>query len=695
MIADAGTLLVVDDNEANRDLLCRRLARKGYTTTAAAGGYEAMELLGQCKFDLVLLDIMMPDLDGITVLTLLRQQYSASALPIIMVTAKSDSADIVGALELGANDYVTKPLDFPVVLARIRTQLGRKRAEEALRESEERYALAMRGANDGLWDWQLLTNEIYYSPRWKAILGYEEDELDNKPDAWFTLVHPADAGRLQAAITAHCQGQTPHFEYEYRMLHKNGTYRWVVSRGLVVRDDQERAYRMAGSLTDVTERKVADVLTGLPNRLLFVDRLEQAITHTKRRRNYLFAVLFLDLDRFKVINDSLGPMYGDQLLQALAQRLKEGLRAGDTVTRLNAGHTLARLGGDEFAILLDDITDVSDATRVAERLQQALTAPFLLDEHEVFVTACIGVALSTTGYDRPEDFLRDAEIAMHRAKARGTACYEVFDQGMHARAVARLQVETELRRAVERQGFCVYYQPIVALNTGQIAGFEALIRWPHPERGLVSPGEFIPIAEETGLILPIGAWVLREACTQIRRWQELFPTTPPLFMSINLSGRQLEQPDLVAQVAAIIRETAPAPQSVKLELTESMLMDNAAAISTLLEQLRQLGMQLSLDDFGTGYSSLSYLHSFPLDSLKIDRSFVSRMGENGENAEIAQTIITLAHNLGMDVVAEGIESVHHMLHLQALGCEYGQGYFVSRPVDAATAEQLLTAAPRW
>jgi diguanylate cyclase (GGDEF)-like protein/PAS domain S-box-containing protein len=695
MTPEAGLLLIVDDAEANRDMLCRRLQRKGYTTTAAVGGKEALELVGQQRFDLVLLDITMPDLDGMAVLKILRQTYTAAELPVIMVTAKQQSEDMVAALELGANDYVTKPIDFPVALARISTQLARKRAEEALRESEERYALAVRGANDGLWDWHFLTNEIYFSPRWKAMLGHTEAEVPNKPDAWFSLVHPEDRAPLQGAITAHCQGQTPHFEHEHRMLHKDGSYRWMLSRGLAVRDRTGQAYRMAGSLTDVTERKVVDGLTGLPNRLLFMDRLGQAIAHTARRRNYYFAVLFLDLDRFKVVTESLGPTGGDHLLIAIAQRLEHHVRAGDSLMCLPTEHTIARLGGDQFAILLDDLSDVSDASRVAGRLQRELAAPFTLDEQDVFVTTSIGIALSTVGYARPEDFLRDAEIAMHRAKARGRGCCEVYDRGMHTRAVTRLQVEMELWWAVSRLDFCAHYQPIIALATGRIAGFEALIRWPHPERGLVSPGEFIPVAEETGLILPIGAWILQEACRQSRVWQEQFPTTPPLFISINLSGKQFAQPDLVAQIAQVLQETGLPPRSVKLEITESVLMDNAASIDTVLAQLRALGMQLSLDDFGTGYSSLSYLRRFPLDTLKIDRSFISAIGAGAEDTAIVQTIVTLAHQLGMDVVAEGIESAQHLLHLRALGCEYGQGYFVSRPIDAETAGALLAAEPQW
>jgi diguanylate cyclase (GGDEF)-like protein/PAS domain S-box-containing protein len=695
MTPDHGSLLVVDDSEANRDLLCRRLAHRGYTTTAASGGQQALELVGTQRFDLVLLDIMMPDLDGLSVLNILRQTYTAVELPIIMVTAKQESADIVQALELGANDYVTKPIDFPVVLARVRTQLAHQRTATALAESEERYALAMQGASDGLWDWNLTTSEIYVSSRWKTTLGIAEHEVINKPDAWFSLVHPEDRARLQADIAAHCQGQTAHFENEHRLLHTDGTYRWMLSRGVAVRDAAGQAYRMAGSLTDITERKVTDGLTGLPNRLLFLDRLRQAMTHAQRRQNYLFAVLFFDIVRFKIINDSLGPALGDQLLIAIAQRLEHGLRRGDTVTRLGTSHTVARLTSDKFVILLDDLTDIADATRIAERLQRELAAPFVIATHEMYLSSRLGLALSTTEYEQPEDVLRDAELALHRLKARGTVGYEVFDSGMHARAQARLRVETELRRAVENQGFCVYYQPIVNLSTGRIGGFEALIRWLHPERGLVLPGEFIPVAEETGLILPVGAWVLQEACRQMRLWQEQFPANPPLFISVNLSGKQFAQPDLIDQVAGVLQETGLVAHSVKLEITESVLLDSPDTIIPLCEQLRALGVRLSLDDFGTGYSSLSYLHRFPLETLKIDRAFVSNIDTENDGHAIVRTIITLAHQLGMDVVAEGIESVQQLLCLKKLGCEYGQGYFVSKPLDASMAKALLAAEPRW
>lgn len=429
-----------------------------------------------------------------------------------------------------------------------------------------------------------------------------------------------------------------------------------------------------------------DSLTDLPNRALLAENLRFVIERAKQHEDYQFAVLFLDLDRFKNINDSLGHTIGDQLLMAMARRLESCTRDADMV---------ARLGGDEFAILLDGINGVEDATLMAKRVQEKLESAFNLSGHEVFITTSIGIAVSTTGYDHPENMLRDADTAMYRAKAQGKACYEVFDKGMHAHAVYLLQMENDLRRALEREEFRVYYQPIVSLDNGHLAGFEALVRWQHPERGFINPSDFIPLAEDTGLIVPLGQWILQHACQQLCKWQWQSPANRSLFMSVNLSGKQVAQADIVGQLQQVLRDTGIEPHHLKLELTESAVMENAELAVTLLKRLKALGVQLSVDDFGTGYSSLGYLHRFPLDTLKIDRSFISRIDEAGENSEIVRTVVTLAENMGMDVVAEGVETLGQLVELRNLKCQYAQGYLFSRPVDAESAAVWLTKRPQW
>jgi diguanylate cyclase (GGDEF)-like protein len=477
---------------------------------------------------------------------------------------------------------------------------------------------------------------------------------------------------------------------ELRYKHKRGHIVWALLSVTMIRDSLTNSINLIFQIQDITDRKRAeerllheafhDGLTGLPNRALFMDHLKLSVERGKRREDRLFAVLFLDLDRFKVINDSLGHMVGDQLLVGIARRLETCLRPGDTV---------ARLGGDEFTVLLEDLMSVTEAIDVADRLQKALALPFNLNGHEVFATVSIGIALSSTGYDRPEEVLRDADTAMYRAKMLGKARHEVFDKTMHARAMNLLQMEADLRRAIERKEFFLHYQPIVALESGTISGFEALIRWQHPERGFVPPDEFISIAEETGLIVPIGQWVLEEACRQIHEWQEQYPQYPPLQISVNLSGKQFANANLIDQISRVLRETEVEPHSLKLEITESMVMENIDTAIEMLKQLRTLGIELSIDDFGTGYSSLSYLHRFPISTLKIDRSFVSRMSDNNENAEIVRTILMLARSLKMDVVAEGVETTDQLSQLAMLECDYGQGYYFSRPLNVEGASKLL------
>ena len=447
---------------------------------------------------------------------------------------------------------------------------------------------------------------------------------------------------------------------------------------------------------DITERKRAqeqllhnalhDGLTGLPNQALFMDRLHLAIERAKRSEDYLYAVLFLDLDRFKVVNDSLGHIVGNELLIAISRKLETVLRSVDTV---------ARFGGDEFTILLEDIEGIRTATHVAERIQKQLALPFNLDGHEVSTSASIGIVLSTRGYDQPGQLLRDADIAMYRAKTLGKARYELFDTTMHNRAVMLLQLEIDLRRAIKRKELRLHYQPIVSLETGRITGFEALVRWEHPLRGLIYPTEFIPVAEETGMIICIGQWVLHEACRQMHTWHSQFPTTPPLTISVNLSGKQVTQPDLIKEINQVLQNTRLDARNLKLEITESVVIDNTESATAMLSQLRALDIDLQMDDFGTGYSSLSYLHRLPINTLKIDRSFISNIGIRGENLQIVRAIVTLAHSLNMNVTAEGIETVEKLAQLKALQCDYGQGYYFSQPLDSEAITVLLATKPQW
>jgi diguanylate cyclase (GGDEF)-like protein/PAS domain S-box-containing protein len=566
----------------------------------------------------------------------------------------------------------------------------RQQIEAALRESEERYALAMRGANDGLWDWDMRTNEVYFSSRWKSMLGYGDDEITARLSEWFSRVHSEDIERLKLDISSHIKGLTPHLVNEHRMMHKDGAYRWMLSRGFAIRTADEAPYRMAGSLTDTTDRKFAeekllqnafyDGLTKLANRALFMENLRFAVERVKRRSEYQFAVLFLDLDRFKNINDSLGHMMGDKLLIDVARRIENRRRATDTV---------ARLGGDEFVILLDDISELSAVTYIADGLLESLAEPYQLGGHDVQITTSIGIVLSASGYERPEDVLRDADIAMYSAKASGKARYEIFDPVMRKRILERLELETELRKALTSQELRVYYQPIVSLVTQSIIGFEALARWPHAKLGFLTPNQFIPLAEDTGLIIPLDRFVLREACRQMAEWHKQLPFDPPLTISVNLSGKQIVQSDLIETIEKILIETGLAPQYLKLEITENVILEDNQLTVEVFRELQKLGVQVQIDDFGVGYSSLNYLSQFPINALKIDQSFVGQMLDDNNQLEIIQAIVMLTHRLGVGVIAEGMETTGQMDTLKSMGCEFGQGYLVSVPLDNQSAQKIL------
>ena len=591
-------------------------------------------------------------------------------------------------VEIGVT--LLRTTDRPLLTVLVRDITLRVANENRLLESEQRYALAASGSNDGLWDWNFQRNEVYFSNRWKAMTGHRETGIANQPEDWFSLVHPDDVDLLQAEIKNHLERKSEHLEVTYRIRQPDGSIRWMLARGMAVFDDDGNPVRMAGSQSDITEqRKVQeqlvydafhDPLTGLPNRALFMDRLNHAIQRVHRRRAENVAVLFIDVDRFKVINDSLGHSFGDELLIAIASRLNECIRLGDTI---------ARLGGDEFTILAEDLSTPIAAEELAQRIVKRFEAPFQINGREVFSSVSVGVLISNEDHKRAEDMLRDADLAMYRAKSEGRARYETFATGMRERAITIMELDTALRRAMERHEFELFYQPITTLKTGALSGFEALIRWRSPERGLISPFDFIPLAEETGLIVQMGDFVIEEACRQKRRWLDLYGDQKPEWISINVSARQLVGHDIVPVLQNALAENRLDGSQIKVEITESLVMENPAIAESLFQRLKEMNVPLCIDDFGTGYSSLGALHQFPIDVLKIDKSFVQSSSPGGNDREMIRTIAGLAHNLGLSVVAEGIETEAQLAEVSSIGCEFGQGYLFSKPLEADLASQFI------
>jgi diguanylate cyclase (GGDEF)-like protein len=592
-VSDSARILVVDDIADNRIILSRRLVRRGFEVVEADGGRVALELIAQQPFDLVLLDINMPDLDGISVLKTIRQSHSESTLPVIMVTAHGESADTVAALTLGANDYVTKPVDFPVALARIEAQIARKRAEEALR----------------------LTNQ----------------QLEHRIDS-----RTAELSQLNEQLASE-----------------------IVER----RRSEARMEHMAHH----------DALTGLANRVLFQDRLQRALSEAEASGGGV-AVLCLDLDRFKEVNDTVGHPAGDKLLRSVAQRLLTAVRAEDTV---------ARLGGDEFAIIQPGPTSPEATAGLAQRVLDLFQKPFELDTDVLRSGVSIGAALFPQDATTANDLLKAADIALYHAKSEGGGIYHRFEAEMCAALEARRGFEQDLRRALERDEFTLHYQPLIDLETHAVLGCEALIRWRHPVRGFVSPADFIPIAESNGLIVEIGEWVLRTACAEAARWPA------PTKVAVNLSPVQFAKPGLVEVVASALSAAGLDPTRLELEITESLLLGNNELVLRALRDLKKLGIEISMDDFGTGYSSLGYLRQFPFDKIKVDRSFVSSLAASTESVAIVRAIVGLATGLGMTTLAEGVETVEQLDSLVAEGCAQGQGFYFSRPVPATEIRAML------
>jgi diguanylate cyclase (GGDEF)-like protein/PAS domain S-box-containing protein len=677
-------MLVEDEHIVAMDVQ-QRLETLGYEVVAhATSGKEAIEYARETRPNLILMDIKIRGTqDGIETAAQIRQTQD---IPVIYVTAFADEATLKRARLTEAFGYLIKPFEDRELRSAIEIAIYKHQMEKKLRESEERYALAARAANDGIWDWNLTSGDVYYSPRWKALLGLAEELPIVSPQDWLERIHPEDIERLNLALSSHLEGITPSLECEYRMMHQDGAYRWMLCRGLALFDAQKKPFRLAGSQTDITTRKqieaelihraLHDELTGLPNRALFLDRLAMVFEHTRRSENKSAAVLFLDIDHFKVINDSLGHVNGDDLLKAFAQRMKQCLRTGDTV---------ARFGGDEFALLIDRIQHEDEATLIAERIRLELQKPFSIQGLEIFTSASIGIAFITSHYQSIEDLMRDVDVAMYHAKYNGRARYEVFEASMYERSINRLQLEAEIRRGINNNEFILHYQPVFTLSSLELVGFEALIRWQHPLRGLLLPGEFIHVAEESGLIVPLGEWVLRTACTQAQAWYQL--THIPLKMAVNLSALQFNDRRLVQIVRSALEESGFDPSYLDLELTESVAMQNLEKTLEILKVFQEMGVSISIDDFGSGYSSLDHIRYLPTNTLKIDRSFIKEIKQ--EDSAIVAAIITMAHQLQLKVIAEGVETENQLSILTRIQCDQVQGFFLGKGVPAETIQESI------
>jgi diguanylate cyclase (GGDEF)-like protein/PAS domain S-box-containing protein len=655
-----------------------------------AGGVELVVAGG---IDIVLLGLDLPDSSGLS--TFQRMYDCAPDVPIVIMV-DGDGEDVaLRAIAQGGQGYLTRSEIESNQLRRcLMASVVRQRALRTIRRDAERYSLAIDGTSDGLWDWDLDRDTVFYSARWNSLMGLPERDVVAGPHHWFDRVHPDDLSGLKDMLIEHLSGNARHFEHECRVLGTGGDYLWVLSRGLAVRNLSGKTRRIAGSMTDITERKRAedrlafgalhDELTGLANRMLFKDRLAVALKTMKRQSGPPFGVLFLDLDRFKRVNDTFGHSVGDRLLVEISRRLASFLRPGDT---------LARLGGDEFGILVANAPSVSDALHVAERVQERLKVPFAVDGRKLEVSASIGIALSATGYDEPDEILHDADVAMYRAKAAGRGQTQVFDPLMHRSAIALMRLEGELRNAVDNNEFEMHYQPVVCFDGGRVVGFEALVRWRHPNRGLLTPGQFFAVAEESGLAGAIGWWAMETGCRQLVEWHGRFPENPSLWVAINISDRLFMQADMVSRTKAILAETGLEPSTLRLEFREEVVVRHGEQAFAKLEELRQAGIRLAVDDFGSGLSHLSFLQRFRYDTLKIDPSYISALGAGAPT--MIETILTMAKGFGIGVIAEGVETADQADALRQLRCPEGQGYWFARPVEPTDAEQLLVTTPEW
>ena len=691
-------ILIADDDPLSRLFVKNALEPAGMVVLEATGGKDALAKFEAIGPDLVILDIMMPDMDGYLTCSRVRSLPSGKRVPILVLTGLDDAQSIGQAYQHGATDFITKPVNATILCHHVRYMLRTNNVLHALIRSESRLELAQRIARIGNWDWNPTTNRFTMSNELCRLVGVRPQDFAGTFEAFLALVHADDrpivTGALQKLVGQH----TP-CDIDHRIVLPNGTDFIIHLQAEGVREEETDDITVIGTAQDITERKQAeraihqlayyDSLTGLANRVLFKDRLSNALSYAERHHQHL-ATLFIDLDRFKIINDTLGHTVGDLLLTHVAERLSDSVRQSDSVSRHadhEPMHALARLGGDEFTILLTALPQPEDAGRVARRILDSLAHPFSIEGHEIFISASIGISIFPSDGSTVEALLKNADTAMYHAKEQGRNNCQFYSSGLNAAAAERLDLENELRRALEREEFVVFYQPKLNIHSRRILGAEALVRWKHPKRGLVPPGVFLNAAIDTGLIRSMDEWVLREACRQVKAWEKA--GLPAITISANVSNSLFHGRTLPTTVADALRDSGLNPAQLELELTESIAMRDVEASVTMLEGLRTMGVRLSIDDFGTGYSSLSYLQRFPLSRLKIDQSFVRDLLTNENNVKITRAIIAMAHSLNLAVLAEGVETEGQLARLREEGCDEVQGYLFSRPVCAEDFEKLL------
>jgi diguanylate cyclase (GGDEF)-like protein/PAS domain S-box-containing protein len=667
----------------------------GFAVIEAADGAEALSVIGEQRPDLVLLDIRMPVMDGFETCREIRKTEAGRHTPVLVMTGLDDVESIERAYDLGATDFVIKPINWVILGHRVDYMLRAGRSAQELRDNRAQLANAQRIARLGYWEWLRATKEFVCSFELERILGIDPGESIATLDRYLESVHPHDRVFVQNAIDELLLEDVP-LDIEYRVMRRDGSIRFVQQQGERVLDDRDRPIRITGTVQDVSERKNAeekirflayyDGLTSLPNRRSFSERLNLALANAQRHDRHV-ATLLLGLDRFKRVNDTLGHRAGDHLLQQVADRLLGGVRRTDVVGRPGAGDVVARFAGDEFAVLLTEVSDPTDAVTVATRLAESLKEPFRVNEQTVFLTASTGISVFPEDGIDGDDLTKNAEAAMYHVKEMGGDGYRYYSSAMNASTAERLKMETELRQALARGEFLLHFQPQFDANSGRVVGAEALIRWRHPERGLLSPMSFIPVAEESGLIVPIGEWVLRSACEQAKSWE--FSGHGSLRVSVNLSTRQVDRDALPLTVREALEAADLEPGRLQIELTESTLMEDAEEASDCLRALKALGIGLLIDDFGTGYSSLAYLLRFPLDGIKIDRSFLEGVPDAEEQVAITNAIIAMAQSLRLDLIAEGVETESQESFLREHGCDVLQGFLLSRPLPAEDFARLL------